>query len=98
MPHLLKFIGETPVADIAPIGGWQLYRFDEFDGDGFKTAGYTAQRGDEEVRLNVSRFRFTPSQARFAWLVENGFPHSPNFGPWDDTDIEMRMSIPAVPA
>lgn len=88
----------SPVPGIARVDGWELRTFDEFDGDGFKTPGYLARKGDQEVILNVSRFRFTPSQDRFGWLVRNGFPAAPGFGPWDDTDIEMRLAVEAVAA
>lgn len=90
--------GMYRVEGIAPVDGWSLFQSDEYDGDGFHYLSYAAARGDEVRQLDTSRFRFTPSQDRFAWLVRNGFPPRPTLGPWDDTDIEMRMAIPAVAA
>lgn len=88
----------APVPYITPVDGWALHTWIERDSDGFNYPEYAAVRGGEVRRLNVSRFRFSPSQDRFAWLVRNSFPQSPGVGPWDDTDIEMRMAIPAVAA
>ena len=85
----------TPLEHIAPVQGWQLCELDGRYHRGRWIVDYIARSADRDVVLNVSRFRFTPSQARFAWLVENGFPASPNIGPWDDTDIEMRLAVPA---
>lgn len=88
----------APVPFINQVDGWALHTWAERDSDGFSYPEYAAVRGGEVRHLNVSRFRFSPSQDRFAWLVRNGFPQSPGVGPWDDTDIEMRMAIPAVAA
>lgn len=87
-----------PVAGIDPVDGWALFTFDERDNCGFTRPGYVAVRGDEARHLNVSRFRFTPSQDRFAWLVRTGFPSRAGkiLGPWDDTDIEMMMAVPEM--
>jgi hypothetical protein len=93
-----SLIPSEPFPGIEPVDGWQLRVFDEWDSDGFSTAGYVARRGNEERSLRVCRFRFTPSQDRFAWLVRAGFPASPNIGPWDDTDIEMRIAVPEMAA
>ena len=90
--------GMAPVAFIEPVAGWSLMEATNYDSDGFSYPDYYAVRGEEARMLDVSRFRFTPSQARFAWLVENGFPPRPTLGPWDDTDIEMRLSVEAVAA
>lgn len=88
--------GQRPLAHarvdhVDPVDGWSLHSYPYMDGEGFWRDEYAARRGDAEVPLDVSRFRFTPSQARFAWLVRNGFPPRPAFGPWDDTDIEARI-------
>lgn len=88
----------APVEGIAPVDGWALHTWTERDGDGFHYSEFAAVRGDEVRHLNVSRFRFSPSQARFEWLVRNGFPRGPGVGAWDNADIEMRMAIPAVAA
>lgn len=88
----------APVPFIAPVDGWVLHTWTERDNCGFRYPEYAAVRGGEVRHLNVSRFCFSPSQNRFEWLVRNGFPASPGTGPWDDTDIEMRMAIPAVAA
>ncbi len=85
----------TPVPGIDPVQGWRLCELTERDSDGFDYPTYIARNTERDVALNVSRFRFSPSQDRFAFLVESGFPASPNIGPWDDTDIEMRLAVPA---
>lgn len=83
----------SPVRGIAPVQGWTLCQFDEDDSDGFTTPGYIARSAATDVPLDTSRFRFTPSQDRFAWLVRNGFPARPHpMGGWDDTDIEHRLT------
>lgn len=80
--------------NIEPVDGWHLTVFDEWDGDGFCTPAYVARHTDEpeQVWLDVSRFRFSPTQERFAWLVRNGFPPRPALGPWDDFDIDARIA------
>lgn len=88
----------SPLLEIEPVDGWQLCALTERDGDGFDYRTYIARSAERDVILPVSRFRFTPSQDRFAWLVRAGFPASPNIGPWDDTDIEMRMAVPELAA
>ena len=85
-----------PIDHIQPVAGWRLCAFTERDGCGFDYPVYVARSADRDVLLDVSRFRFTPSQERFAWLVGAGFPKRPTLGPWDDTDIEMRMAVPAM--
>lgn len=88
----------SPVPGILPVNGWHLGVSTEWDGGGFSYPEYAAVRGDEVRQLDTSRFRFTPSQDRFSWLVRNGFPPRPTLGPWDDTDIEMRLAVEAVAA
>lgn len=88
----------TRVDHIAPVQGWHLAFHTSRDSDGFDYREYAAVRGSELRWLDVSRFRFTPSHDRFAWLVNSGFPQRPSFGPWDDTDIEMRMAITEIAA
>lgn len=62
------------VAGIIPVNGWSLLALDEHGDDRIQTITYIAQSADEDVVLQVSRFGFTPTQDRFAWLVGNGFP------------------------
>lgn len=83
-----------PVVGIEPVDGWELLSFP----DGHRaTPAYVARSAERDVLLDVSRFRFSPSQDRFAWLVRNSFPKRPHpMGGWDDTDIEMRMAVPAL--
>lgn len=91
-PKRFRHRWQEPVADIAPVDGWVLWTWPETDGDGFETDAYFARGPHTDVALDVSRFRFTPSQERFAWLVRNGFPPRRRFGPWDDTEIEQAMA------
>lgn len=91
-------IPTEPVKWIEPVDGWSLWSHTERDGDGFDFQTYIARKDGQEVILPVSRFRFTPSQDRFVWLVRNGFPSRQGriLGPWDDTDLEMAMAIPVL--
>ena len=59
---------------IAPVDGWSI-ELDEREPHG-RWHEYKAVRGDEVRYLGVSRFDFTPTQDRFAWLVANDFPAS----------------------
>ena len=68
------------VPGIEPVDGWQLLTFDYEDGDGFIRPGFYAYRFGEYRLLNTSRFSFTPTQERFAWIVNNGFPRGIVFG------------------
>lgn len=80
---------------IRPVEGWTLWTRDEQDGDGFWTPYYFARHEEfGDVLLHTSRFRFTPSQDRFAWFVRNGFPRREGqiLGPWDDTEIEVLIA------
>ena len=91
-PVRLRWHG-SPVADIAPVDGWRLFWFEEPDTDGFWTNAYFARGEHVDVKLDVSRFDFTPSQDRFAWLARHGFPRRPTpFGGWDDTELEQAMA------
>lgn len=86
MPHA------EPVAGIAPVDGWTLWAWDDLDGDRFTRPAYFARHADRDVMLAVSRFRFTPTQERFAWLVESGFPRRRGIGPWDDAEIDHEIA------
>ena len=87
-----RWPGMSPVPGVQPVDGWELLTRDEQDGDGFWSAYYVARGPERDELLDVCRFRFSPSQARFAWLVRNGFPPRPAFGPWDDRDIEAAIA------
>lgn len=92
----VRFYTAAPVDGVAPVDGWTLCRFDDLDSDGFWTTEYVARSDATDVHLDVCRFRFTPSQARFDWLVRHDFPARPNpFGGWDDGDIEGRIAAEA---
>lgn len=81
----------APVAGIEPVNGWTLFSYEEPDGDRFWADAYFARGPVRDVMLDVSRFGFTPSQERFAWLVRRGFPKRRGIGPWDDTEIEHMI-------
>lgn len=87
-----RFTALVPTADIAPVDGWALHSIECWDGDGFFYNSYVARGPVEDRMLDLCRFRFTPSQDRFAWLVRNGFPARRGFGPWDDTSIEHEIT------
>jgi hypothetical protein len=94
-PHILQGLaGMALVPRIEPVDGWTLLSRLERDGDGFPCEDFFAARQGELRVLNVCRFRFSPSQERFAWLVRNSFPQRPGkiLGPWDDTDIEAALA------
>jgi hypothetical protein len=65
----------APVPGIDPVDGWAMRAF----GDGGPGCGswdeYIARGADRDVMLRVSRWSFTPTQERFAWLVRAGFPN-----------------------
>lgn len=83
----------SPVPGIDLVAGWRLFWFEEPDTDGFWTNAYFARGDHFDVKIDVSRFRFSPSQERFAWLVRNGFPPRPTpFGGWDDADLDAAMA------
>lgn len=93
------------VYGIEPVDGWLLI----YDEDWAITAPswapreYAAIRGDERRRLGVSRFSFNPTQDRFAWLVQNGFPKmlvraGGVATPLNDADIDAMLVAPEVAA
>ena len=96
--NLTSTANMAPVDNVDQVDGWTLLSTLERDRDGFPYHDYWARKGDQVVSLNVSRFRFSPSTERFGWLVRNQFPPAPRFGPWDDTDIEMRMAVERIAA
>ena len=92
-PH--PYYSDLPfVPDVDPVDGWELRSKQDLDSDDFYTQSYIARRVDGtgvDVELPVSRFCFTPTQARFAWLVRNGFPRCPIGGNWFDSDIDEAI-------
>lgn len=87
-----RFPNSDPVPDIQPVEGWQLCSIVCQDGDGFDYDEFIARGPDRDVMLDVSRFRFTPTQDRFDWLVLNGFLPRPTTGPWDNYDIDFALA------
>ena len=88
-----RFNGGFPVPDIEPVDGWAMFSIEVEDSDGFWTHEYFARGPVRDVHLDTSRFRFTPSQDRFAWLVRHGFPpRTIALAGWDDTEIESRIA------
>lgn len=81
-----------PVRGIDPVDGWTLCSYPYLDGDGFESDLYVARAADGDVSLDVSRFRFTPTQERFAYLVGADFPSRPGITPWDDEDIDRGIA------
>lgn len=90
----------APVLGIDRVDGWRLWSHAEWDGDDFAYLEYFARHAELGDRaLQVSRFRWSPSQARFAWIVRNDFPPRPNaFGAWDDCDVEEAMAAGSIAA
>lgn len=80
------------VTEIKPVDGCCLCEIREDDGDGFSTIGYIARAEDEDFSLNVSRFFFTPTQERFAFLVRNRGLSGP-FGSWTNAAIDAALAI-----
>jgi hypothetical protein len=94
-PHILQSLsGMALVPRIEPVDGWTLLSTITYDGDGFPYEDFFAARQGELRVLQTCRFRFSPSQERFAWLVRGGFPQRDGkiLGPWDDTDIEAALA------
>lgn len=86
-------IPNAPVPGIRPVKGWTLHMFVEPDSDGFATDGYFARSALEDVMLDVSRFEFTPTEERFAFLVDMGFPARPSpMGGWNDREIDYALA------
>lgn len=87
--------GYARVAGIDPVDGWVLLSVLETDGDGFPFETFFAGRDGEVRLLNLCRFRFTPAQERFAWLVAAGFPSRVGHvaSSWDDADIDAMIAL-----
>lgn len=78
--------------------GWTLFTDEEEDSDGFYTDEYYAQKGEERRSLHHSRFSFTPTLERFAFLIDAGFPSCPPhcaergfYHPWSDEDVDAEI-------
>lgn len=89
---------------IEPHLGWVLMHDDYEDGDRFTRNWWEAHKDGERKLLQVSDFRFTMTQARFNWLVENNFPHrqvqhshGPVGVPWTDDAIDERIANASAP-
>jgi hypothetical protein len=82
----------SPVAGISHCQGWTLCQMAEADDDGFRTTLYIARGPERDVVLDVSRFSFQATQARFDWFVRNGFPRREGIGPWDDHDVDLKIA------
>lgn len=89
--HLNELLLAPPAAGIDPVDGWELCSVLKPDGATGRLVWFARRDGVHTI-LRVSPTRFSPSQDRFAWLVENGFP-TPNYGLWDDTTIEDRIAL-----
>ena len=90
----------TPVSGIPAVEGWALCEMG--GGSIYDPREYIAVRGAEHKLLGTSRWTFTPTQERFAWLVRNGFPSSLKRAhgvttPIDDADIDAALAerVPA---
>lgn len=86
----------APVAGLDPVDGWTLFAGDYEDSSGFHSPFYVARGRDSDVLLNVSRFAFTPTQERFAFLVGFGFPRDVIYstgvrGPLCDRSIDCAI-------
>lgn len=85
------------VRGLAPCRGYSLWTFDEVDGDGVVTPAFFARSVAHDVLLQVGRFDFDPTQERFNWLVESGFPAarwSEATGvlcPWNSIAIDLAI-------
>lgn len=112
-PEAGEFAPELPggrpacaVYGIEPVDGWVLV-YDDGDTPNLQASWaareYAAVRGQERRSLRVSRYFFEPTQDRFAWLVQNGFPSmlvraGGVATPLTDADIDAMMPAPGVGA
>jgi hypothetical protein len=87
-----RYTGGWP-SIVEPYQGWTLHEFDEEDGEGFTTTAYFARGPKVDVGLNLSRFNFEPTDARFCWLVDNNFGQGfSRGGPLTNDDIDARIA------
>lgn len=73
--------------------GWNCVETPEGDGDGFTTPHWHAERDGERRIIQHSRFHFTMTAERFAWLVDNDFPQAPGVGPWTNMEIDTEIGM-----
>ena len=85
------------VEGVEPVDGWFLLATEERDGDGFTHPEYFAFKDRSYRCLPVSRFDFTPNQARFAWIVERDFTGG-LFGPLTDAAIDCAIDAQRMAA
>jgi len=91
---------DEPVPGIAPHKGWHLRVWHDFPShDRRGHVYYHACNGTDEVLLNTSSWGFTPTQERFAFLVDEGFPKNPQGrdewpkSPWNDRLIDEAIAM-----
>lgn len=69
--------------------GWTCVTEDDQDDDGFYKYSHYAVKDGKRVYLHTSPFlrSFTPTQERFAYLVDHGFPRAAK-GNWYGYEID----------
>lgn len=83
------------VEGIEPVDGWVLL----CNAQSYETPKeHYARRGDQSVHIDVSRWDFAATQARFAWLAQNGFPRRVGKAPWNSRLIDAHVSAGAIQA
>jgi hypothetical protein len=88
------------VANVSPVCGWELRT--AWNAPGYPEP-YIARGPAFDVLLSVSPHNFTPSQARFDWLVRSGFPTGVvgrfgAHGPLCDCSIDAAIAAERVAA
>lgn len=92
------------VHGIEPVDGWTLIYDDGLlYPPSWAAREYAAMRGKERRSIGVSRYFFEPTQDRFAWLVQSGFPSmlvraGGVATPLTDADIDAMLVAPGVGA
>lgn len=81
LSNTVRYREGSPVAGIEPHNGYELLSFDVEDSDGFWTTAYVARGPKGDRLLEVSRLLFDPTQERFAWIVDMGFPNGVIYRP-----------------
>ncbi len=73
--------------------GWVLETDEDQDSDGFIRYEHYAVKDGVKQNLHGSSFltTFTPTQERFAWLVDHGFPRASR-GNWHSHEIDERIA------
>lgn len=88
------------VPGVEPVDGWTLLVRDFQDDEGAWHPEYIAIRNGWERDLYVSRFAFTPTQERFAFLIANPqrafVGQSGVGGSWTDDAIDAAIAAEAV--